>query len=121
MVVLTSPTNRRPRMASVSCALSRIKQDLSASLPDDSILCACRDAGHKWRQRLLGPVQTVHLFILQVLCFNTAMTHLRHLSDLDVQAPSYCRARKRLPLAVLQALLDKSAQAMHHTQGSARG
>ena len=28
---------------------------------------ACRDAGHHWRQRQLGPVITLHLFVLQQL------------------------------------------------------
>lgn len=99
-------------MASVSGTLARIKEDLNPFLPEESVLEACRHAGHRWRQRLLGPVQTLHLFILQVLCFNTAMTHLRHLSKSAVKASAYCRARMRLPLAVLQALLAQSAQTM---------
>ena len=53
-------------------------------------------------------MQTVHLFVLQVLCFNTAMTHLRHLSKAAVKASGYCKARMRLPLKVLEALLDAS-------------
>ena len=85
-------------MASVSSVLQRIKQDLSFFLPDESIVIACRNAGHRWRRCDLGPVLTLHLFILQVLHFNTAMTHLRHLSKKAVQAPAYCKARMRLPL-----------------------
>jgi len=100
-------------MASVAGALARIKGDLEPFLSDDSILAACRAAGHKWRKRKLGPVQTLHLFVLQVLCFNTAMTHLRHLAGaVAVKAPAYCKARMRLPLAALQALLRQSADAM---------
>jgi hypothetical protein len=104
-------------MASVSCTLARIKEDLQPFLPEESILGACREAGHRWRERLLGPVQTVHLFILQVLCFNTAMTHLRHLAKTAVKAPAYCKARMRLPLNVLEALLVNSSGAMR-TAGS---
>src|SRR5690349_12762534 len=103
MAVLSSPTNRRPRMASVSGTLQRIKEDLRPFLADESILAACRAAGHRWRERELGPVRTVHLFLLQVLCFNTAMTHLRHLAKAAVSAPAYCKARMRLPLEVFQA------------------
>lgn len=99
-------------MASVASTLSRIKEDLRPFIPEQSILDACRQANHHWRQRVLGPVQTIHLFIVQVLCFNTAMTHLRHLSKSAVKAPAYCRARMRLPLAVLEALLVQSAQTM---------
>src|SRR5215469_18458838 len=98
MVVLESPTNRRPRMASVSRTLGRIKVDLEPFLSEESIVTAAREAGHKWRERVLGPVQTVHHFILQILFCNTAMTHLRHVGDPAVKAPAYCRARKRLPL-----------------------
>src|SRR4051812_17088177 len=43
MVVLESPTNRRPPAASISRALSRVKQDLSAVLPESAIIRACED------------------------------------------------------------------------------
>jgi hypothetical protein len=59
-------------MASVSRTLARIKEDLQRFLPDESILATCVQAGHAWRERELGPVQTVHLFILQLLCFVSA-------------------------------------------------
>jgi hypothetical protein len=108
-------------MASVASTLDRIKQDLRAFLPDSSIESACRQAGHRWRERKMGPVQTVHLFILQVLCFNTAMTHLRHLSKTAVKAPGYCKARMRLPLKALEALLKESASAMVKSCSSANG
>jgi hypothetical protein len=80
-------------MASVSGILTRIKLDLQPFLPDESILMACRQVGHQWRDRKFGPLRTIHLFILQVLCFNTAMTHLRHLAKEAVNAPAYCKAR----------------------------
>ena len=105
-------------MASVSGTLSRIKQDLAPFIPDESIVSACRGAGHRWRERKFGPVQTLHLFVTQVLCFNTAMTHLRHLGKVAVKAPSYCKARMRLPLKVLEALLEQSAAAMREDCGS---
>ncbi len=104
-------------MASVSHALTRIKQDLRPFLPEGSILAACREVGHTWRDRKFGPLRTIHLFILQVLCFNTAMTHLRHLAKEAVNAPAYCKARMRLPLAVLQMLLRQSSQAMRDAAG----
>jgi len=73
-------------MASVSLLLRRIKDDLRRFLPEPSILAACECVGHQWRERQLGPVQTIHLFILQVLNFNTAMTHLRHLGKMAAQS-----------------------------------
>jgi hypothetical protein len=106
-------------MASIARVLVHLKQDLQPFLSEESILSACHQAGHRWRQRTLGPVQTLHLFILQVLCFNTAMTHLRHLAKQAVKPPAYCKARMRLPLQVLQSLLQSSAAAMRQTAGVA--
>src|SRR5689334_19427853 len=105
-------------MANVSRTLRRIQQDLEPFLPESSILSAAHNAGHKWRERQYGPVRTVHLFILQVLSFNTAMIHLRHLAKAAVKAPAFCRARMRLPLEVLQKLLRQSSQAMRDHVGA---
>ena len=88
-------------MVSVSRALGRIKSDLEPYLPGESVEAACRGAGHRWRERL-GPVATLHLFVLQVLHFNTAIRHLRHLAGRPVNAAAYCKARMRLPLGALQ-------------------
>jgi hypothetical protein len=104
-------------MASVPSTLARIKEDLQTFIPKESIVDACRKVGHRWRQRVLGPVETIQLFIVQVLYFNTAMTHLRHLSKAVVKPPAYCRARMRLPLAVLEMLLLESARKMR-SEGS---
>ena len=98
-------------MASIARALARIKEDVRSFVPDESVRRACRAAGHRWRERRLGPVETVHLFVLQVVHFNTAIRHLRHLAGRAVNAAAYCEARKRLPLAVLRTLLRQSAAA----------
>ena len=94
---------------SIGRALARIKADVRAFVPDESIEHAAREAGHRWRERQLGPVETVHLFVLQVIHFNTAIRHLRHLAGHAVNAAAYCEARMRLPLDVLRALLRDSA------------
>lgn len=98
-------------MASIPRALARIKDDVRAFVTDESIERAARDAGHRWRERQLGPVQTVHLFVLQVIHSNTAIRHLRHLAGHAVNAAAYCEARKRLPLGVLRSLVRDSAAA----------
>jgi hypothetical protein len=108
-------------MAIVACILNRIKQELEPFLSEQMIESCARQAGHKWRERKLTPVVTVQLFILQVLHFNTAMTHPRHLAKVSVKAPAYCRARMRLPLKVLQDLLVKSSQAMRDSTASPQG
>src|SRR5688500_8588157 len=105
-------------MVSVSRALARIKSDLRPHLPDETIEAACREAGHKWRERKLGPVATLHLFVLQVLHSNTAIRHLRHLAGKRVNAAAYCRARMRLPPAAVQALLRSSSGAMRRAAGA---
>ena len=94
---------------SIGRALARIKDDVRAFVADEAIVRAARDAGHRWRQRQLGPVETVHLFVLQVIHFNTAIRHLRHLAGHAVNAAAYCEARMRLPLGVLRALLRDTA------------
>ncbi len=98
-------------MASIARALSRIKGDVRSFVSDESIRHACRAAGHSWRERQLGPVETVHLFVLQVIHFNTAIRHLRHLAGHAVNAAAYCEARMRLPLDVLRSLLRDTAAA----------
>src|SRR5690242_8008483 len=125
MVVLRSPTNRRPRMGSISRALARIKEDLEPHLPQQSIEEACRSCGHEWRRRVFDPVVTLHLFVLQVLHLNTAITALRHLVKFSFAPAAYCQARQRLPLAAVQSLLFSSSQSMrqkaHGAAASATG
>lgn len=99
-------------MARISSILCRIAGDLEEYLPEQSILDAFRAAGHLWRERQLGPVRTLHLFILQVLACNTAMSHLRRMAGEVFSLAAYCQARARLPLAALQALLRESSVAM---------
>jgi hypothetical protein len=108
-------------MASVSRALGRIKDDLRPFLPDELIVGACAAAGHVWRERLLGPVQTLHLFVLQVLHFNTSVAGLRRVAKCAFGGGAYCDARARLPLAALQSLLRSSADALRDARPKAGG
>lgn len=105
-------------MTSIASTLQRLKDDLQPFLPEEEIRAACQEAGYTWRERKCGAVTTVYLFILQILCFNTAMTHLRLLAKMAVAAPAYCRARMRLPPEVLQKLLRRSATAMSSAASS---
>jgi hypothetical protein len=104
-------------MATFAPTLERVKQDLNRYLPVSAIEQACREAGHRWRRRKFDPVTTLQLFVLQVLCFNTAITHLRHLARRPVNAAAYCKARMRLPVAALHTLLERSALAIAGVQG----
>jgi hypothetical protein len=84
-------------MLSISQALDRIKGQLTHTVPPDLIEPLCRDLGHRWRDRDLGPVVSTHLFLQQVLHGNTAIAHLRRLSGLGFTDSAYCQARARLP------------------------
>ena len=108
-------------MASVPTGLQRIKQDIQQYVSTPVILAICQKVGYQWRERQLGPVETIHWFILQVLNFNTAMTGLRHLSSTPVKASAYCKGRMRLPLAVLAELLIESSTAMRRACSSPEG
>jgi hypothetical protein len=116
MVLFYDTFHRRPRMA-VASVLARLKHEPFADLPiAEHLDQACRDHGYLWRERLLAPLSTLKLFVLQVLHGNTAITHLRQLSGIDFAPASYCEARQRLPLEVLTTLLTLLVQWAQATQ-----
>jgi Transposase DDE domain len=93
---------------SVTTVLQRFKTDWAAQLHPDAIHAACQETGYtSWRDRLLNPVITVQLFLLQILHGNTACQHLPHLSGLRFSASAYCQARSKLPLPILAHLLER--------------
>ena len=53
-----------PRIIAI---LSRLRQDVAAAISPKSIGEACEEVGYRWRERKLGPVATIHMFLLQVL------------------------------------------------------
>jgi hypothetical protein len=94
-----------PRLTTV---LTRLKTDWAAQLQPDAILAVCQEAGYtSWRDRVLTPVTTIQLFLLQMLHGNTACSHLPHLSGLRFSASAYCQARARLPLHLFGLLLTR--------------
>lgn len=93
-------------------ALCQIQQDLAKHLDPAVIVKLCRTARYHWRQRVLDPVTTIHLFVLQILNGNTACSHLPHLAKKRFTASAYCQARARLPLKIFQKLLNGVGQAL---------
>ena len=93
-------------------ALRRIQGDLAQVLEPNQIITACRDAGYRWRKRLLDPVTTIHLFVTQILNGNFAIARLLDFTDKDFSEAAYCKARGRLPLQVLQTLLQRVGTAL---------
>jgi Transposase DDE domain len=90
---------------SIAAAIARIKSGIGEWLTPDSIRQLCRDLGYQWRERILDPVTTVHLFVLQILHGNAACAHVPRLGDVDCTGEAYGQARSRIPLAVFQRLL----------------
>lgn len=97
-------------MVSFSSAMCHVKERLDQLVPQTMILQRCRDLGHRWRNRVIDPAVTVHLFLLQLLA-QVAMLGLRHVANISVTAQAICAAKKRLPLKLLMDLLEHSAAA----------
>lgn len=96
--------------ASIVQAVARIKRNVAECLTETAITQACREVGYVWRQRELGPAQTVWAFVLQVLYSNAACAHVVRLAQLSCSAAAYCDARMRLPLAALERILTQTCQ-----------
>jgi len=94
----------------LSRILQQFKKKWTEQLDPRVIEQVCRAEGLTWRRRILDPVRTVQLCVLQVLHFNTACSHLRHLSGLKFSVPAFCQARRRVPARVFQTLLERIAQ-----------
>jgi len=99
-------------VGNIAGILSQFKQSWSRELEDEAIVRACREAGHQWRERELGPVATVKMFLLQILYGNVACEFVPHLAGKDVTGSAYCTARGRLPLVALQTLLTRCTTKM---------
>ena len=88
-------------------SLNRVSNDLAQLLTPGSLTALCQSVGLRWRRRLLDPITTIHLFLLQVLHRNTACAHLPRLTGQSFTSSAYCQARSRLPLSVLTTLLRR--------------
>src|SRR6185437_6929790 len=105
--------SRRSRMfANVHAALRRVHAELAQVLDAEQIRGVCREVNHRFRSRILDPVTTIHLFVLQILHGNCAIARLKDFSDKVFTDAAYCKARMRLPLAVLTGLLRRVGEAL---------
>jgi hypothetical protein len=104
--------------------LRQFKGDVSKAIAAETILKICGYLKYVCRDRVLGPVTTVHVFLLQILHGNTACTALSRLAGVPFSAAAYCTARMRLPLALFKELLEHVCDALFpeiHTSGRWRG
>jgi Transposase DDE domain len=104
--------------------VSRFKTDVGAAIAGETILEICRYLNYTCRDRILNPVITIHVFLLQILHGNTACTAMSRLAGIRFSAEAYCLARKRLPLALFEDLLQHICDALYpeiQTTGRWRG
>ena len=90
---------------SILAAVERIKCELARFLAPEFIRQVCQSIGHVWRERVLDPVTTLHLFALQILHGNTACSHVPRLAAVDCTGEAYGQARQRLPLTIFERLV----------------
>ena len=108
-------------MVTILPALRQVREDLAGLLERKEVERVCRELEYTWRERQLDPYTTLHLFILQVMNQNTAMTHLPHLSgerfrlraglNVPTSQQAQTRGRARTCLHREWARLPKSAAA----------
>jgi len=90
---------------SIAAAIARIKSEVGAWLAPEAIYKLCQAVDYNWRKRVLDPVTTIHLFLLQILNGNSACAHVPRLGDVPCTGEAYGQARSRIPLAVFRGLL----------------
>jgi hypothetical protein len=95
---------------SIARTVQQIKGDLGSIIAARQILRLCQAAGHAWRDRTLGPVETIYLFLAQVLHGNTSCAHVRQLGGFAFTRSAYCEARARLPAEIFRNLLRATGQ-----------
>lgn len=95
---------------SITRSVREIKRDPRSIVSPHLILKVCMAAGHEWRERALGPVQTIYLFMAQVLHGNTSCAHVRQFGGFAFGRSAYCKARRRLPVSIVQQLLKETGQ-----------
>src|SRR5437764_790932 len=105
------PTNKRPRMVSFSQQQRPSKCGVIGMINSQDIEQICRQQQHRWRPNKLSPGPTVKHFGWQILMGNVSCDDVKHHGDGEFTASAFCQARQRLPLAVLQSLSQRIAQA----------
>lgn len=92
-------------IANILAAVRQIKSNVADHLAPAAINALCSELGYTWRERKLGPLLTLHTFLLQVLHGNTACDHVPRLLNAAFTPEAYIQARQRLPLLLLERLL----------------
>jgi hypothetical protein len=91
-------------MLSISQALKRIKGNTAEFVPETTLRKLCRDLQLPFRNRLLTPLVTTHLFLRQILEGNASVPDLQRITKFPFSLSAYCDARQRVPLNFFQRL-----------------
>ena len=75
--------------SSITRSVQQIKGDLGSIIAPELILRLCQAAGHAWRDRTLGPVETIYLFIALILHGNTSCAHVRQFANFGFVRSAY--------------------------------
>jgi Transposase DDE domain len=111
-------------MASIARRVDQLKAGYQHVITRSLVHTACVETGHCWRQRVLDPLTTLRLFMLQILHGNVACRRVRHLAGMTFSLTAYTNARMRLPLELfthLAGALTAAAVEAHRTFGRWRG
>jgi hypothetical protein len=101
---------------SITTILQRFTGEWATRLQPDAMLAVWSAIGYTaWRDRVLTPVTTIPLFLLQMLHGHTACSHLPQLSGLRCRAAASGQARARLPRRFFNLLLERCGSAVQHS------
>lgn len=92
--------------------LDQFKCDVAGALAPATIWKICGYLRYSCRVRVLDPVTTIHVFLLQILHGNAPCSALSRLAKVSFSAAGYCAARLRLPLALFEELLQHVCDAL---------
>ncbi len=99
-------------VSSIAAVLGQIKRDWQKQFSDDVILELCQEAQLTWRERVLTPLVTVRLFLLQILRGNMPCNQMPHAAQMRFTGQAYCAARGRLPRGILEGLLRTTVESL---------
>lgn len=105
-------------MASITALAGRVKADPSLLIAPEVVEEACADARHHWRERCLGPLETLRAFVTQIAHGNTAISHVVRLCGGAFSESAYCQARARLPLGVVRAATEAFTERIRAASGA---
>jgi hypothetical protein len=96
---------------SISAAVSRLKHDVQRFIGAALVSQLAFELGLAWRHTALAVPNVVALFARQILSGNISMPELARLAGSQFSPEAYCTARKRLPLELLEVMLQRISAA----------